>query len=106
MNKLHGFDNYFQPAPIDVEPRDRVSSEFQLWHLGSAFMAAAWKEGDIKEANVRWIFDTLGWYFHSILGPRESHALWVLLLFYHLLWRSHLLQLWRLAIQDYCRRRI
>jgi hypothetical protein len=49
------------------------------------FMAVAWKEGNIKEANVWWIFDTLGWYSYSILSPRESHTLWALLLFYYLL---------------------
>jgi len=89
------FDNYFEDAPTGVGQGDRVCSKRLLWHLAGAFLDEAWKEGDvIEEDNVRWIFDKLGWYFHSVLGPRERHALWVLLLFYYLLRRLHLLQSW------------
>ena len=92
---------------MEVEQRDRVSSKQQLWHLTGAFLNEGWKkDGVIKQDNVRWIFDQLGWYFHSILGSRVKDALWVLLLFYHLLWKLYLLQLWRLAVQAYCQRRI
>jgi hypothetical protein len=69
------FDNYFHSTSIDVEETSRISDKFGLWHLASAFIDVAWKEGSIKEANVRWIFDKLAWYFKSILGPRESHGL-------------------------------
>jgi hypothetical protein len=101
------FDNYFEDAPAGAGQRDRLSSELLLRHLAGAFVDKAWKEGnDIKEENVRWIFDKLGWYFHSVLGSRERHALWVLLLFYYLLWRLHLLQSCQLAVQAYCLRRI
>ncbi|KAF8507215.1 hypothetical protein F5888DRAFT_1648473 [Russula emetica] len=106
-DELHEFDNYFQDAPTGVEQRDRVSSKDLLWHLAGAFLDGAWKkENLIKEENVRWIFDKLGWHFHSILDSRARHALWVLLLFYDLLWRLHLLQSWQLAVQAYCLRRI
>ena len=70
------FDNYFQEAPTGVGQPDRVSSKCQLWHLAGAFLDEGWKEGDaIEEENVRWIFDKLGGFFHSVLGSRERHAL-------------------------------
>ena len=72
---LSEFDNYFQEAPTGVGQRDRVSSKRLLWHLAGAFLSEGWKEGNfIKEENVRWIFDQLGWYFKSVLGLREKHA--------------------------------
>jgi len=74
-NKLHEFDNYFQEAPMDVVQRDRVSGSEQLCHFASALLFNGWKEDDlIKEDHVRWIFDQLGWYFHSVLGSRERHV--------------------------------
>jgi hypothetical protein len=92
---------------MGVGQGDRVSSEHLLYHLAGAFLSEGWKEGNvIKEENVMWIFNQLGWHIHSVLGSRERHALWVLLLFYYLLWRLHLLQSWRLAVQAYCLRRI
>ena len=87
---IHGFDNYFQAAPLGVDQIDRVSSEHQLLHLSVPFLIDGWKDGnDIKEDNVRWVFDQLAFYFHCVLDSRESHGLWVLLLFYYLLWRLH-----------------
>jgi hypothetical protein len=82
-NELPRFDDYFQPIPIDVEQTEtgRISDKLGLWHLASALVGVAWKEGSIKEANVRWIFDNLPRYFRLILGRRESHKLWVLLPF-------------------------
>lgn len=105
-DELHGFDGYFQDTPMDAEQRDRVSGKRQLWHLAGAFLDDGWKaEEVIKEENVRWIFDKLGLHFHSVLGSRETHALWVLLLFYYLLWKLNFLQSWRMAVQAYCLRR-
>ncbi|KAI0249558.1 hypothetical protein BJV78DRAFT_667522 [Lactifluus subvellereus] len=74
-NKLHEFDN-FEDAPTDVGQRDRVSSEDELLHLAHAFSKKGWKDANviIKEENVWWDFDQLGWYFHSVLGSRERHA--------------------------------
>jgi hypothetical protein len=74
-NKLPVFGDYFHSTSIDVEETGRTSDDLGLWHLASAFIDVAWKEGSIKEDNVRWIFDKLAWYFKSILGPRESHGL-------------------------------
>jgi hypothetical protein len=107
MNLLHGFDNYFKDAPRGHGKEGRAYSKRLLWHLTGAFLDEGWKKGEvIKEVNVRWIFDQLGWYFRSVLGSRERDTLWVLLLFYYLLWRLHLLQSCRLAVQPYCLRRI
>jgi hypothetical protein len=88
---LHEFEKYFDDAPTGVEQSDRFSSNDLLWHLAGAFLHKGWKH-QFKEENVRWIFDQLGWYFDSVLGSREKHSLWVLLLFYYLLLRLHLLQ--------------
>jgi hypothetical protein len=94
-------------TPTSVGQSDRVSSKRQLWHLAGVFLYDGWKTDNlIEEENVRWIFDNLGLHFHSVLGSREKHALWVLLLFYYLLWMLHLLQSWRLAVQAYCLHRI
>jgi hypothetical protein len=84
--ELHAFDKYFQHAPTDVGQSDSVSSKHLLWHLAGAFLDEGWKKGAdvIKEDNVRWMFDQLGWYFNSVLGSRENDALWVLLSFYDL----------------------
>jgi len=53
-----------------------------LLHLANGSLLEGWKENDvIKEDNIRWIFDELGYHFHSALGSREN-TMWVLLLFY------------------------
>ena len=85
--ELHGFDTYFQDAPTVGKQGDCVSSKLILLHLTNAFIDEEWKRGNIKEDNVRWIFDKLGGHFRSFLGSRAKDALWVLLLFYYLLWR-------------------
>jgi hypothetical protein len=50
-----------------------------LIHLSGALFNDGWKEdakvNNIKEDNVRWIFDQLGWYVRSIFNTRETHAL-------------------------------
>lgn len=74
-NELPVFDEYFHSTSIDNEESGRTSDKLELWHLISAFVDVAWKEGSIREANVRWIFDKLAWHFKSILGERESHGL-------------------------------
>jgi len=86
-DELRNFENYFQDAPTGVEQGDRVSGKCQLLHLACAFFREGWKQGNVEEGSVRWIFDELGGHFHSVLGLRENHALWVLLSFYHLLSR-------------------
>jgi hypothetical protein len=70
------FDSYFQDAPTGVGQGDRISSKHLLWHLAGAFLSEGWKEGNIiKEENVLWIFDQLGWHIRSVLGSQERHAL-------------------------------
>ncbi|KAH9968405.1 hypothetical protein BJV74DRAFT_273205 [Russula compacta] len=60
---------------MGVGQGDRVSSEHLLYHLAGAFFSEGWKEGNvIKEENVMWIFNQLGWHIHSVLGSRERHA--------------------------------
>ncbi|KAH9964027.1 hypothetical protein BJV74DRAFT_304161 [Russula compacta] len=60
---------------MGVGQGDRVSSEHLLYHLAGAFLSEGWKEGNvIKEENVMWIFNQLGWHTHSVLGSRERHA--------------------------------
>jgi len=74
------YDRYFQHASTDVGERGRISGEEELYHLAGAFLNNAWKKGvnannnAIKEENVRWIFDQLGSYFNSVLGPRAKHS--------------------------------
>ncbi len=85
-NKHCPFDNYFDPTPSNTKQTGHIFSESLLHHLASMFIKKDWKDGSIKEANVQWIFDDLGWYFHLILGRRESHALWVLLSVYSCSW--------------------
>ncbi len=77
-DELHEFDNYFQYAPTDDGQRDRASDKRILWHLAGAFFAENWKKSTpFKEANFRWIFDQLAWYFHSVFGSRGRGAMWV-----------------------------
>jgi len=82
-NALHNFGNYFQLSAPDGGQSGRFSNSDQSRHLASALLLKGWKEDEvIKEDNIRWIFDELGCHFHSALGSREKHAMWVLLLFY------------------------
>jgi hypothetical protein len=82
-NEPNDFGYYFQESATDGEQSGRFSDSNQLLHLASALSFNGWKKDVvIKEDSFRWIFDELGWYFHSVLGSRERHALWVLLLFY------------------------
>jgi hypothetical protein len=69
------FEDYFQDAPADVEQRDRVSSEHELYHLLGALLCKGWDDGIVQEDQIRWVFDPLGWHFKSVLGLRESHGL-------------------------------
>ena len=73
--ELPEFENYFEDAPTGVEQGGRISGKYQLLHLACAFLLEGWKQGNVKEGSVRWIFDELGGHFHSVLGLREGHAL-------------------------------
>ncbi|KAH9962518.1 hypothetical protein BGW80DRAFT_865225 [Lactifluus volemus] len=68
------FGEYFQHAPKDVEQSDSVSNIHVLCHLASAFLAKCWKSSVVNEDHVRYFFDELGSYFHSVFGLREHHA--------------------------------
>ena len=82
-NNLHNFGDYFQESATYDARSGRFSNSGQLLHLAASFLLQGWKaDGVFKEDNVRWIFDELGWQFHSVLVDREKHTLWVFLLFY------------------------
>ena len=82
---VNNFGDYFQRVRIsqDDEQSGRFSNRDQLIHFAAALSLKGWKvDKFFKEDNIRWIFDELGWQFHSVLDSRETHKTWVFLLFY------------------------